>query len=195
MQEPKQSRIKWTEARNIALLAQIVVKGVAAFVTSKANSKEKTYNQAEAWANEEDGIIPLLWQHPEFAGVQQPAMQSVINHVTAADGLLKKYKHLYTPGMEQAEPAAAGTTGTKDESALGEFEQLIMDVAELHKEAKQLEKAKKEDKETVDLTLAKEGKFMQDKAVNKRYGNLTQDDITRVRARPPAACTQHQHRT
>ena len=56
MQEPKQSRIKWSEARNIALLAQIVVKGVAAFVTSKANSKEKTYNQAEAWINEDDGV-------------------------------------------------------------------------------------------------------------------------------------------
>ena len=28
---------------------------------------------------------------------------------------LERHKHLFTPGMEQAEPAKAGTAGTKDE--------------------------------------------------------------------------------
>ena len=177
----EKKRISWTEARDLALLVQIIAKGVTAFVTSRANTKEKkTYNQMEAWTNSEDGILTLLAQHPEFAGVQMPAFQSVINHVTAADGLLKKHKHLYTPGMEQAEPAAAGTTGTKDESELTELENAIVEVAALYKEAKELEKNKRDNKASQEATLAREGKHMQDKAVEKRYGNLTEDALQKV---------------
>ena len=60
----EKKRISWTEARDLALLVQIITKGVTAFVTSRANTKEKkTYNQMEAWTNSEDGILTLLAQH------------------------------------------------------------------------------------------------------------------------------------
>ena len=98
-----------------------------------------------------------------FYGVKWPGYQSVINHVTGKpSGLLILFAHLYTPGMEQArlrpaaclrsalplplahacclavqaEPAEGGTEGTKDERPLTERENLIIEVAELWKEAK-----------------------------------------------------------
>jgi hypothetical protein len=69
---------------------------------------EEKYNQGDVWTNPDDGIVPMLKKHEAFAGVEMPAYQSVINHVTAAEGLLRKYSHLYTQGKEQDEPAAAG---------------------------------------------------------------------------------------
>ena len=182
--EEKKTRMVWNRERDIALLAQISSKGVAAFATAKANGKDgKKYNQAEAWSNAEDGILTLLAQHEAFAGVHFSAMQSVINHVTGNEGLLKKYRHLYTEGMEQNEPAAAGTTGTKDETALGEFENLIIEVAELHREAKELEKGKRCAAKAAEEKLAREGKVMQDKAVERRYGSISLDDLSKVGAR------------
>ncbi|KAL1524707.1 hypothetical protein AB1Y20_019592 [Prymnesium parvum] len=71
-----------------------------------------------------------------------PGYQSVINHITGADGLLKKYVHLYKEGMEQDELAAAGSEQTKDESANGEFENALIEVAELYEEAKAIKAGK-----------------------------------------------------
>ena len=182
--EEKKTRMVWNRERDIALLAQISSKGVAAFATAKANGKDgKKFNQAEAWTNPEDGILTLLAKHEAFEGVHFSAYQSVINHVTGSEGLLKKHRHLFTEGMEQNEPAAAGTTGTKDESALGEFENLIIEVAELQREAKELEKEKRCAAKAAEEKLAREGKVMQDKAVEKRYGSISLDELSKVGAR------------
>ena len=44
--------------------------------------------------------------------------------------LLERNAHLYTSGREQAEPADAGTDGTKDEN-LSDLNHLIIEVAAL----------------------------------------------------------------
>ncbi|KAL1526693.1 hypothetical protein AB1Y20_015395 [Prymnesium parvum] len=99
--------------------------------------------------------------------------QSVINHVTApVSGLLAKYSHLYKPGQEQAEPAEAGTEGTKDEAPLGEFGRLILEVAELWNESKLLEKEKKDSKESDQTESLKQHSDMQAEAVKKKYAGL-----------------------
>ena len=115
----------------------VTATGVKAFVTHKANTKdmkeEEKWNQGEAWTGE-DGI---LTKHEAFKGVAWPGYQSVVNHVVGETGLLKKNEHLYKQGREQDEPAAAGAEGTKDETALGDFERGVIEVAELYAEAKQ----------------------------------------------------------
>ena len=111
--------IKWNEERDVALLTQIVAKGVRSFATGKANNpkekdKMKKFNQGDAWTNDVDGIIPMLKagygaKGQCFDGVKWPGYQSIINHVTGKPhGLLIANAHLYTPGMEQARlrPAA-----------------------------------------------------------------------------------------
>ena len=103
----------------MALLTQIVAKGVRSFATGKANNpkekdKTKKFNQGEAWTNDVDGIIPMLKagygaKGQCFDGVKWPGYQSIINHVTGKPhGLLIANANLYTPGMEQARlrPAA-----------------------------------------------------------------------------------------
>ena len=57
----------------------------------------------QAWAGP-NGIITALKERyaPLFQGIKWPTTQSIINHVTHKQtGLLVKYKHLYTQGMEQ----------------------------------------------------------------------------------------------
>ena len=107
------SRLKWNKQRDTALLTQISAVGVRAFVTSKANTKDmpddEKYNQGDAWNNSDDGILTMLKDSEHFVGVKWPAYQSVINHVTGPEGLLKKHSHLYTQGKEQDEPAPAGS--------------------------------------------------------------------------------------
>ena len=106
--------------RKEMLFEQITVKGVDAFLTYKANIKPdkngkggKTFNKKDVWENPDDGIMTMLKQASQFEGVPWPKdFQGVVNYV---DRVLKHNKHLFTPGMEQAEPAAAGTKQTKDE--------------------------------------------------------------------------------
>lgn len=59
----------------------------------------------QIWAGPE-GIIETLKSDDAFKGVKWPTTQSIINHVThKQSGLLYKYKHLYTPGLEQVSAA------------------------------------------------------------------------------------------
>eukprot|EP00327_Prymnesium_parvum_P010573 CAMPEP_0184380500 /NCGR_PEP_ID=MMETSP0007-20130409/4796_1 /TAXON_ID=97485 /ORGANISM="Prymnesium parvum, Strain Texoma1" /LENGTH=295 /DNA_ID=CAMNT_0026725757 /DNA_START=83 /DNA_END=967 /DNA_ORIENTATION=- len=84
-------RIRWTRERDIALLAQVIAMGVRTFVTSKANTRdmkeEEKFNQGEAWTNTTDGILTMLGKHEAFSGIEMPGYQSVINHITGADGV------------------------------------------------------------------------------------------------------------
>lgn len=156
---------------------------------------------AQVWAGP-NGIIPVLKaEYSElFKGVKWPSTQSVINHVThKQSGLLFKYKHLYTEGMEQvraspthptptvelthaslslsqSEPAAAGTEGTKDETALGEFEKLIIEVAEIYNDVKvekvNLENEKSGEKEKQDSRQER----MQDEACKGDFEDMSADE-------------------
>lgn len=74
--------------------------------------------------------------------------------------------------------------GTKDESALGEFEQALIEVAELYKEAKEIESGNRAAK-AEDKTESKAGRRMQDEAVKKRYGAMSPDEL---KARRLPAC-------
>mmetsp|Transcript_5230 Transcript_5230/g.13336 ORF Transcript_5230/g.13336 Transcript_5230/m.13336 type:complete len:169 (-) Transcript_5230:524-1030(-) len=104
-----------------------------------------------------------------------PGYQSVINHITGADGLLKKHVHLYKEGMEQDEPAAAGSEQTKDESANGEFENALIEVAELYEEAKAIEAGKSAAKKEA-AGESKQAQRMQDEAVKKKYGEMSEEE-------------------
>lgn len=182
--EAPSKRIKWTRERDTALLTQVIAVGVKAFATSKANKKdtaeEDKYNQGETWSGA-DGILTMLKKHEAFETVTWPSYQSVINHITGDAGLLKKYEHLYKQGKEQDEPAEAGTDATKDESALGVFEQAIIEVAELYKEAKAMESGAREAKKADELNSA-EAKEMQDAAVKKKYGAMSAAELAGSRA-------------
>ena len=85
--------------------------------------EEKKYNQEAVWTNSADGIITQLRKHEAFAGVTWP--QSHMSIIQTIDNLLLKNKHLYTSGLEQAKPAAAGTEGTKAERALTPLDQVL----------------------------------------------------------------------
>mmetsp|Transcript_12481 Transcript_12481/g.26416 ORF Transcript_12481/g.26416 Transcript_12481/m.26416 type:complete len:158 (-) Transcript_12481:156-629(-) len=90
-------RIRWTRERDIALLAQVIAMGVRTFVTSKANTRdmkeEEKFNQGEAWTNTTDGILTMLGKHEAFSGIEMPGYQSVINHITGADGVDDSHQH------------------------------------------------------------------------------------------------------
>jgi len=105
-----------------------------------------------------------------------PGYQSVINHITGADGLLKKHVHLYKEGMEQDEPAAAGSEQTKDESANGEFENALIEVAELYEEAKAIEAGKSAAKKEA-AGESKQAQRMQDEAVN---GEMSEEEYKKT---------------
>ncbi|KAL1523126.1 hypothetical protein AB1Y20_018082 [Prymnesium parvum] len=101
------SKITWTKERDIALLGQIVKVGKAAFETNRGGGKSKDGNkqltQEQIWAGP-GGIVSVLKQDYGhlFQGVKWPSTQSVINHIThKQSGLIFKFKHLYTSGMEQ----------------------------------------------------------------------------------------------
>ncbi|KAL1526050.1 hypothetical protein AB1Y20_020871 [Prymnesium parvum] len=103
------SKITWTKERDIALLGQIVKVGKAAFETNRRGGKSKDGNkqltQEQIWAGP-GGIVSVLKQDYGhlFQGVKWPSTQSVINHIThKQSGLIFKFKHLYTSGMEQSE--------------------------------------------------------------------------------------------
>mmetsp|Transcript_40463 Transcript_40463/g.100446 ORF Transcript_40463/g.100446 Transcript_40463/m.100446 type:complete len:250 (+) Transcript_40463:63-812(+) len=169
--------IKWTRERDVALLRQIVFTGIPAFLTARHSTKTTKYDQSKIWTGE-GGIIPRLSEVECFEGVRMPGYQSVINHVTApASGLLAKYSHLYMPGQEQAEPAEAGTEGTKNEAPLGEFGTLIVEVAQLWNESKLLEKEKKDGKESAQVESHKEHSEMQAAAVQKKYGSMSAQEL------------------
>mmetsp|Transcript_5229 Transcript_5229/g.13330 ORF Transcript_5229/g.13330 Transcript_5229/m.13330 type:complete len:261 (-) Transcript_5229:151-933(-) len=108
-----------------------------------------------------------------------PGYQSVINHITGADGLLKKHVHLYKEGMEQDEPAAAGSEQTKDESANGEFENALIEVAELYEEAKAIEAGKSAAKKEA-AGESKQAQRMQDEAVKKKYGEMSEEEYKKT---------------
>ncbi|KAL1499463.1 hypothetical protein AB1Y20_011667 [Prymnesium parvum] len=114
-----------------------------------------------------------------FQGVKWPSTQSVINHIThKQSGLIFKFKHLYTSGMEQSEPAEAGTEGTKDERPLGEFETLLIEVAELYNEVK-AEKEKAESAKDADIKKTdSRNEFMQDAACKGDFQAMSKEERT-----------------
>ena len=107
--------------RKELLFSQIIVAGVKAFLTNRANVKPdargkggQTYEKKIIWENPTDGIITMLKKSDAFLDAVWPSdLQATINYV---DRVVDRNKHLYTSGMEQAEPADAGTEGTKDEN-------------------------------------------------------------------------------
>ncbi|KAL1529663.1 hypothetical protein AB1Y20_000604 [Prymnesium parvum] len=166
-------KITWTKERDIALLGQIVKVGKSAFeLTNRGggkskDGKSKQLTQEQIWTGP-DGIVSVLkrdYAHL-FQGVKWPSTQSVINHVThKQSGLIFKFMHLYTSGMEQSEPAAAGTEGTmKDERPLGEFETLLIEVAELYNEVKAEKEKAESDKDADAKKTDSRNEFMQDAA-------------------------------
>ena len=113
-----EKQMDWSKnGRNELLFAQVIDAGVPAFLTNRANIKPDkdgkggvAYDRKALWENK---ILPPLKKAEEFNGATWPDTQGVFNFV---DRVLSANKHLYTEGMEQAEPAEAGTEGTKDES-------------------------------------------------------------------------------
>ncbi|KAL1529507.1 hypothetical protein AB1Y20_000453 [Prymnesium parvum] len=173
----ERKNMRWTRELDTVLLRQILSTGVDAFMTSRHNTKNKKYDQSKTWQGP-GGIIPTLQEAQEFKGLKLPTYQSIINHVTCAPhGLLSKYSHLFTPGKEQAEPAPAGTEGTKDERPLGEFETLIIEVSELFHEAKKLEKEKKDCVEADAAETARRDEDMQSESVKKKYGGMSEAEL------------------
>ena len=118
---PKEKTVNWTDPKIMEpLLNQIIDAEKEAFMTVKANVKEnlamgisaKSYNQKEVWMHPENGILPKLVKlSPPFRNLTLPknAHQAALQAVERF--LLKPSSAaLYTPGMEQAEPAPAGRT-------------------------------------------------------------------------------------
>jgi len=172
------SNFNWKlPGRDEALFAQIIHVGQDVFLNSHANLKADkhgkggvTYDQKAVWTNTDDGILTMLAKHPAFAGATLPSYNSVINHVGT---VLAKKEHacLFKPGMEQAEPADAGTEGTKDERQLTTFQQAIIDVASLKAAAAATTAAHKQNKKATANIDSKRGQFMQDEAVRRHYGD------------------------
>ena len=114
--------------RGELIFQQVIGVGVKAFMTDRANIKPGRdgkggvqYNKKEVWDKE---ILPPLKAAEEFKGAAWPAdHQSVLSWV---ERTVKKNSHLYKSGQEQAEPADAGTEGTKDERPLTPFQQVCM---------------------------------------------------------------------
>ena len=113
----KDKATNWADPQLMeAILTQIIAVGKVAFMTSKANLKPNAttgtagvqYNQKEVWTNERDGIITMLKKHPQklFENVTW-AKEPHVALLQAVERYLNANAHLYTPGMEQAEPAAA----------------------------------------------------------------------------------------
>ena len=130
-----------------------------------------------------------------FAGVIWPSYQSVINHVThKVSGLLAKHAHLFTAGKEQAEPAEGETEGTKNEEPLGEFENLIIDVAEIRDEAKKLmaDATDAKDKE-VEKTRKREAS-MQDESTKTQYEGLNPGELKGSRSQRKEARERRERR-
>lgn len=103
--------------RKEMLFQQIIGVGAVSFLTNRANINPDPagkggvqYDKKSTWNKK---ILEPLKQAAEFAGAKWPEdHQAVLNYV---ERIMKANKHLYTPGEEQNEPAAAGTEGTKDE--------------------------------------------------------------------------------
>ena len=118
---PVSKKMDWNKNnRKEMLFSQIVNAGPKAFLTNRANLPAKgsqaalKYDRKGVWLNPKDGIISMLKSTTEFQDALWPTDEDgVIKYVERE---LNAHKHLYTQGMEQAEPAAGGTTGTKDES-------------------------------------------------------------------------------
>ena len=133
------SRVTWTDPKiMLPILTQIISVGEVAFMTQEANVKAnptlgieaQTYNQKDVWLNKTSGIITLL-KHPEFGPLKHVPWPD--NHAAVLQAVARyvnSHAHLHTPGQEQAEPAAAGTAGTKDE-VYGELHEAIVAVAQL----------------------------------------------------------------
>ena len=155
-----------------AVLSQIISAGVSAFLTHKANVKgdtklgidEKVYCQEAVWTNEKNGIITMLKRHESFDGCVFPKGYASV--LQAVDRLLEQRKHLYTSGMEQAEPAAAGTEETKDERPLTELKQAIVEVAELKAEAARITAENQSGKMRKDAYYAKGAEELQESAAS-----------------------------
>ena len=109
----------WNDERKTMLMRQITSMGVASFLTCRSNKKaDKSgrgavkYDRRATWVGP-DGIITLLQTTDAFKGAVWPESEDGV--LTWVIRELDRHKHLFTPGMEQAEPAEAGTAGTKDD--------------------------------------------------------------------------------
>jgi len=118
---PALKKMDWNQNnRKEMLMAQIVSAGPKAFLTNRANLPPKgsqaalKYDRKSVWVNPKDGIITMLKSTTEFQGALWPSDEEGVFKFVERE--LKAHRHLFTQGMEQQEPAAAGTTGTKDET-------------------------------------------------------------------------------
>jgi len=118
----EEKQMKWdVDDRAVIMLRQVSFSGTRAWLTLHANVKgsaEHQYNRKEEWKT----ITTLLKSSEAFKTFAWPNDEQAI--IQWIDRQLKLFKHLWTPGMEQNEPAEAGTEGTKDETALTEFQQV-----------------------------------------------------------------------
>ena len=174
-----------------ALFSQVISAGQKAFLSSDANlpatkdKPEEKYCIKDAWTNAQDGIMTMLKKHENFVGAPWPMTHdSLLNTVKRT---LEKHKHLYTQGMEQAEPADAGTEGTKDERPLSSLEQAIVDVHSLMEAAKATTAKNKVAKGEAADRAAQAHANMQDAAVKKRYAGALPNAPKQRGARKRAA--------
>jgi hypothetical protein len=105
--------------RKEMLFSQIISAEPNPVLTNQANIKPDPrtgkggvmYDKKKVWVEQ---IIKPLMEADEFKGATWPAdHQAVINVV---DRIVKANRHLFKAGMEQAEPAAAGTDGKRPRS-------------------------------------------------------------------------------
>jgi len=116
---PRAKSMQWTAERKILLFTQITASGVVSFMTCRGNKRaDKSgrgaikYDRRETW-NGANGIITMLKTHDAFKGAVWPDTEEGVLQWVCRE--LDRNKHLFTAGLEQAEPAEAGTNGTKDE--------------------------------------------------------------------------------
>jgi len=171
----EEKQMKWdVDDRAVIMLRQVSFSGTRAWLTLHANVKgsaEHQYNRKEEWKT----ITTLLKSSEAFKTFAWPNDEQAI--IQWIDRQLKLFKHLWTPGMEQNEPAEAGTEGTKDETALTEFQQLLMEIDAHKKEAERITAENKAGKDKASELSATVGKAMQDQLVGKKYGEGVDHEI------------------
>lgn len=156
--------------RKELLFSQVIGVGPKAFISNRANIKPDKdgkggalYDKKLVWETE---IIGKLKTVENFKDARWPAdHQGALNFV---ERVVKANDHLYKQGKEQAEPAAAGTEGTKDER-FSPWQQAIIDVYELMQEAEAITKENQKKKAGEASVLLEEEKEMQDAAAQSAY--------------------------
>jgi hypothetical protein len=81
------SQFKWTDAKLVALLTQVVDADVNAFRTYKAGGEKAS--QKAAWTDEPEGLLPLLFKHEAFKDVSPECMPKYTSMLQTIDRLLE----------------------------------------------------------------------------------------------------------